>query len=146
MMEIYELKEVTDEVIDAFERLFPQLTGLPVPSRPELEQMIASEGCRIFMARVDGQIAGSASLGVYRTPSGLHTWIEDVVVDEAFRRRGIGRALTCTLIDAARGMGAHSLSLTSRPSREAANRLYQELGFVRWETNLYRYPLQAAEA
>ncbi len=141
MMEIYELVELTNETVAAFERLFPQLTSLPAPTREDLEQMISSENCRIFMARVDGKIAGAAALGCYRTPSGLHAWIEDVVVDEAYRRQGIGESLTLTLIETAQSMGAHSLSLTSRPAREAANRLYQQLGFVRWQTNLYRYPL-----
>lgn len=140
-MDIYLLSDVTDEVVEAFARLFPQLTSLPAPTCAELEEMIGSAGCRIFMARADGQIAGTATLACYRTPTGLHAWIEDVVVDEAFRRRGIGEALTRALIDEARRMGAHSLSLTSRPAREAANRLYQQLGFVRWETNLYHFPL-----
>ena len=140
-MEIYPLTEVTDEVVKAFERLFPQLTSLPAPTRSALEAMTASSTCRIFMARAEGQIAGTATLACYRTPTGLHAWIEDVVVDEAFRRQGIGEALTRALIDEARRVGADSLSLTSRPAREAANRLYQQLGFVRWETNLYHFPL-----
>ncbi len=140
-MEIYPLTEVTDEVVKAFERLFPQLTSLPAPTRSALEEMTASSTCRIFMARAEGQIAGTATLACYRTPTGLHAWIEDVVVDEAFRRQGIGEALTRALIDEARRVGADSLSLTSRPAREAANRLYQQLGFVRWETNLYHFPL-----
>lgn len=140
-MEIYPLTEVTDEVVKAFERLFPQLTSLPAPTRSALEEMTASPACRIFMARAEGQIAGTATLACYRTPTGLHAWIEDVVVDEAFRRQGIGEALTRALIDEARRVGADSLSLTSRPAREAANRLYQQLGFVRWETNLYHFPL-----
>ncbi len=141
MSAIYRLTEITAEVASAFERLFPQLTSQPAPTQQELEQMIASEGCYIFLASVDGKIVGAAALGSYHTPSGLHAWIEDVVVDEAYRRQGIGRALTVALIEEARALGAHSLSLTSRPARLAANRLYQDLGFVRWDTNLYRYPL-----
>jgi ribosomal protein S18 acetylase RimI-like enzyme len=120
----------------------PQLSSLPAPDREALEAMLASDSCRLFLARADdGQIAGSAALGFYRTPSGLHAWIEDVVVDREYRRRGIGEALTLTTIRAAREMGAHSLSLTSRPARQAANRLYLRLGFVQWETNLYRLPI-----
>lgn len=141
-MQIYELTHIDDEVVAAFARLMPQLTNLPTPAREDLEAMLASDACRIFMARAaDGQIAGSAALAVYRTPTGLHAWIEDVVVDSAHRRQSIGEALSIALIQAARGMGVNSLSLTSRPARAAANRLYQHLGFVRWETNLYRYPL-----
>ena len=140
-MKIYRLEVVTDEIVAAFQRLFPQLTDIPAPTCDELEQMAAADYCIIFMASVDGQIAGTATLGCYRTPTGLHTWIEDVVVDQIFRRQGVGEALTLKLIETAREMNAHSLCLTSRPSREAANRLYQQLGFIRWDTNLYRFPL-----
>ena len=141
MTQIYELTHVDDEVIAAFERLMPQLTAVTPPTREDLEDMISSDSCRLFMARAaDGHIAGSAALGLYRTPTGLHAWIEDVVVDRAYRRQGIGEALSRAVIEAAKEMKVHSLSLTSRPAREAANRLYQRLGFVRWETNLYRYP------
>ncbi|MEM5774172.1 MAG: GNAT family N-acetyltransferase, partial [Anaerolineaceae bacterium] len=81
-MDIYLLSDVTDEVVEAFARLFPQLTSLPAPTRAELEETITSPGCRLYMARADGQIAGTATLASYRTPTGLHAWIEDVVVDE----------------------------------------------------------------
>lgn len=141
MLKIFELVEITHEIVTVFEHLFPQLTNLPAPTWEELELMVTSPNSRIFLARIDGEIAGVAALGFYRTPSGLHAWIEDVVVDEAHRRQGIGEALTRTLIETARSLGAQSLSLTSRPAREAANRLYQQLGFVKWETNLYRFPL-----
>jgi len=141
MTQIYELSVVNDEVVAAFERLIPQLTAVTPPTREELAQMVSSDWCRLFMARAaDGQIAGSAALGLYRTPTGLHAWIEDVVVGSAYRRQGIGEALSCAAVEAAKGMGVHSLSLTSNPAREAANRLYQRLGFVRWETNIYRLP------
>ncbi len=141
-MQIYELTHIDDEVTDAFERLIPQLSQVPAPSRDELEKMLNSGTCRVFMARaVDGRLVGSAALGFYRTPTGLHAWIEDVIVDADYRGQGIGEALSLAAIHAAEGMGAHSLSLTSRPARKSANRLYQRLGFVRWETNLYRYPL-----
>ena len=145
-MQIYELTCIDEEVVAAFTRLMPQLSDLPAPTREDLETMLASDTCRLFMARADdGQIAGSAALAVYRTPSGLHAWIEDVVVDDAYRRQGVGEALSVAAIQAAMSMGVQSLSLTSRPAREAANRLYQRLGFIRWETNLYRYPLDEAD-
>jgi len=141
MTHIYELTVVDDEVVAAFARLMPQLTITTAPSRAELMEMVASDSCRLFMARAaDGHIAGCAALGLYRTPSGLHGWIEDVVVDEAYRRRGIGEALSKAVLQAAGEAGVHTLSLTSRPARKAANRLYQRLGFVRWKTNLYRFP------
>ena len=91
MTQVYELTIVDDEVVAAFERLIPQLTAVTPPTKEDLEQMVSSESCRLFMARAaDGQIAGSAALGLYRTPTGLHAWIEDVVVGHAYRRQGIG--------------------------------------------------------
>jgi ribosomal protein S18 acetylase RimI-like enzyme len=72
----------------------------------------------------------------------VRAWIEDVVVDESARGRGVGEALNREALDRARGLGAKTVDLTSRPSREAANRLYQRLGFEPRETNIYRYSLE----
>ncbi len=79
------------------------------------------------------------TLAVFRIPTGLRAWIEDVVVDEAARGRGVGAELTSAAIRLAGERGARTVDLTSRPSREAANRLYQRLGFVQRETNVYRF-------
>jgi ribosomal protein S18 acetylase RimI-like enzyme len=88
-----------------------------------------------------GEIAGTLTLVLFRTPTGSHAWIEDVVVDAAYRQRGIGTALIQAALEQAKRAGARKIDLTSRPSREAANRLYLQLGFTRRETNVYRYRL-----
>ena len=95
----------------------------------------------LFLAELDGAVVGSLTLAFYRIPTGLKAWIEDVVVDESARGHGVGEALNLAAIDEARARGAKNVSLTSRPSREAANRLYQRLGFEPYETNLYRFTL-----
>ena len=95
----------------------------------------------MFIARVDGVIVGSLTLVLYRIATGLKAWIEDVVVDEAARGHGVGEALNHAALDAARAHGAKAVSLTSRPSRAAANRLYQRIGFSPRDTNVYRYDL-----
>jgi GNAT superfamily N-acetyltransferase len=142
-LQIEILSKVDDEVVAAFQRLMPQLTPLPPPSRAELEEIVASETTQVFIARsAEGQIFATATLATYRTPTGLHAWIEDVVVDESQRGQGIGARISQEAIEHARCLGAVTLSLTSRPERVAANRLYQRLGFVRWHTNLYRYPME----
>jgi ribosomal protein S18 acetylase RimI-like enzyme len=87
----------------------------------------------------DGTIVGTLTLAIFRIPTGLRAWIEDVVVDERARGRGVGAALTNAAIRLASDQGARTVDLTSRPSREAANRLYQRLGFVARETNVYRF-------
>lgn len=133
---------VTDEVVDAFARLIPQLSSSnPPPSKKQLEDLVASEAATLFVARVDGRIVGSLTLATFRIPTGVRAWIEDVVVDEAARGHGVGEALNRAALDRARDVGAITVELTSRPSREAANRLYQRMGFVARDTNVYRYTL-----
>lgn len=134
--------EVTPELISAFEVLIPQLSSSnPPPSASELQEIVSSEASVLFIARVDGKIAGSLTLATFRIPTGLRAWIEDVVVDSSARGHGVGEALNRAAIKEARARGAVTVDLTSRPSREAANRLYQRLGFVQRETNVYRYSL-----
>jgi ribosomal protein S18 acetylase RimI-like enzyme len=144
LMQIELMSHVTDEIVAAFERLMPQLTPhSPPPSRADLLEMAGSGSTFVFLARGgDRRILGSATLATFRSPTGLHGWIEDVVVDREARRQGIGKALTEACLDHAREMGLGEVNLTSRSSRCYANQLYQAMGFIRRETNLYRYPLE----
>lgn len=103
--------------------------------------MVADDDTVLFVARVDGVVLGSLTLAFYRIPTGLKAWIEDVVVDAQARGRGVGELLNRAALDEARLRGAKDVSLTSRPSREAANRLYLRLGFAARTTNVYRYTL-----
>ena len=144
-MNITLMESVNDEVVEAFQRLMPQLTRhSPPPTREELVEMAQSNQCFVFLAREpggDGLIIGTATLGTFRTPTGLHGWIEDVVVDQDYRRQGIGKILTEACLEQARRLGLREVNLTSRSARCAANQLYQAMGFIRRETNLYRYPI-----
>jgi ribosomal protein S18 acetylase RimI-like enzyme len=134
---------VTDEVVVAFGRLIPQLSSSsPAPGPDELAAIVDDPSSVLYLARLDGRIVGSLTLALYQIPTGLKAWIEDVVVDQAARGKGIGEALNAAALDEARRRGAKDVSLTSRPAREAANRLYQRLGFRPYETNLYRYHLR----
>lgn len=131
---------VNDEVVDALARLIPQLSSSnPPPTRSQLEELVASDASTLFLARVDGRIVGSLTLATFRIPTGVRAWIEDVVVDETARGHGVGEALNRAALEHARSRGAITVELTSRPSRQAANRLYQRLGFVTRDTNVYRY-------
>jgi len=134
--------EVDDELLNAFDRLIPQLSrSNPAPDADTLRSIIESEASTILLAHDDetGQIVGSMTLAMFRIPTGLRAWIEDVVVDESARGKGVGYTLNEAALDLARRAGATTVDLTSRPSREAANRLYQRLGFVQRETNVYRF-------
>ncbi len=134
--------DVTDDVVSAFAGLIPQLSSSnPPPSAETLQAIAASEASHLLLAVEDGTIYGSLTLVVFGIPTGLRAWIEDVVVDDAARGKGVGAALNNHALDLARTLGATTVDLTSRPSREAANRLYQRLGFEARETNVYRYKL-----
>ena len=139
--------EVDDGLVEAFSRLIPQLSSSsPPPTAAELLSIIDNPNSVLFIAELDGEddvrsMVGSLTLAFYRIPTGLRAWIEDVVVDESARGLGVGEALNVAAIDESRQRGAKNVSLTSRSSREAANRLYQRLGFEPYETNLYRFGL-----
>lgn len=133
---------VDDELVNAFELLIPQLSrSNPPPSADELRAIIGSEASTLLIARDDqsGKIVGSMTLAMFLIPTGRRAWIEDVVVDGDARGKGVGRLLNERALEIAKEAGAKTVDLTSRPSREAANRLYKRLGFVERETNVYRF-------
>ena len=139
-VEVTEAVTADRELVDAWARLVPQLSSsAPPPGRDELEEITASPATVLFVARIDGRIVGSLTLVLFRIPTGMRAIIEDVVTDESARGQGVGTALTRAAVERAEAAGCRSVDLTSRPSREAANRLYQHLGFKRRETNVYRY-------
>ncbi len=145
-MDIEIVSEVTQELCEALQGLIPQLGAHKVPPTWEqLKALIESESSTLLVAREPdkrGPIAGILCLTVYRVPTGLRSIIEDVIVDESMRRRGIGEALMRRAIDLAREAGAEGVSLTSNPRREAANLLYQSMGFELRKTNPYFYKLK----
>ncbi|MGA1313124.1 MAG: GNAT family N-acetyltransferase, partial [Ilumatobacteraceae bacterium] len=117
---------VTAELLAAFHRLIPQLSSSSTPiSTDQLAEMIAAESTTIFVATKEQEIVGLLTLVIFRIPTGVRAWIEDVVVDESARGHGVGEALNRAALDDARIRGAKTVDLTSRPSRAAANRLYQ---------------------
>ena len=139
-IEIQEIAKVDDELVSAMTRLVPQLSNSnPPPDRSVLEEIVASDSSILIAAFIDGVIVGSLTLIIFSIPTGKRAWIEDVVVDENYRNIGIGEALNQEAINIARRLGAKTVDLTSRPSREAANRLYSRLGFVQRNTNIYRF-------
>ena len=138
---------VDEELVSAFRRLVPQLSSsAPAPTADQLREMIESPCTTVLLARAraGGDIVGSLTLAVFRIPTGVRAWIEDVVVDSSARGKGVGEALSRGALRLAVEKGARTVELTSRPSRAAANRLYRRLGFVERETSVYRYTLSPA--
>ena len=147
MIQIEEVTQVTDELMDAFKRLVPQLSSTnPAPTLAEVTQMVQSPATIVLIARdmdkPQGPIMGSLTLALFRIPTAMRAWIEDVVVDTGARGQGIGEALVRKALEVAAQSGAKTVDLTSRPSREAANRLYVRVGFEKRETNIYRYKIE----
>jgi ribosomal protein S18 acetylase RimI-like enzyme len=134
------LDKVTSEVAEAFAGLLPQLSSSAAPPGPDgLEAIAGSPATTVLIARSAGAITGTLTLVMFPLPTGLRAWIEDVVVDESARGQGIGEALTNEALRLAQAAGARTVDLTSRPSRVAAGRLYERLGFTIRDTRLYRF-------
>jgi ribosomal protein S18 acetylase RimI-like enzyme len=132
---------VDDDLVATVARILPLLSSSPAPSAEHLGAIVDGNDTELFVARLDGRIVGVLTLAMYKIPTGMRAWIEDVIVDESAARQGIGEALSRAAIDEARRRGAKDVRLTSRPKREAANRLYRRIGFDIYETNVYKYPL-----
>lgn len=141
MVRVEKTLEVSPELVKAAQELVPQLSNSAGPvTEEQLSQIVRSPATVLFCARDEEsqQIVGMLTLAWFRIPTGVRAWIEDVVVDRVARGQGAGEALTEAALEEARRVGARTVELTSRPSREAANRLYLRMGFEVRETNLYR--------
>ena len=143
---IDEAAAVSDELVAAVAGLVAQLSAsADPPQRARLGEIVASPASRLLLARDEhGQLVGMLTLVLFPIPTGIRAWIEDVVVEEHSRGGGIAAALTQEALRLAAAHGARTVELTSRPGREAANRLYAKLGFRRRDTNVYRYELPPA--
>ena len=141
------LHEVTNEVVEAFGRLLPQLSSSAPPlDASALRAIVSAPASTVLIARAGGAIVGTLTVVIFPIPTGTRAWIEDVVVDEAargqqFGGKRVGEALTSEAIDIARQAGARTIDLTTRPSRVAAGRLYERLGFEERDSRVYRYAM-----
>jgi ribosomal protein S18 acetylase RimI-like enzyme len=162
VLRVSAVHEATPEIVGALRRLLPQLSSSArPPSSLEVQEIVGSPATTVLVARDDelesqeeaapyagdgdahphGPVVGMLTLVAFRIPTGVRAWVEDVVVDSRARRRGVGEALVGAAVELAAAHGAHTVDLTSRPSRQDANRLYQRAGFELRETNVYRYRL-----
>jgi ribosomal protein S18 acetylase RimI-like enzyme len=135
---------VDADLVEAVTTLLPQLSRSASPPTREMLERIVRDDPRttLFVASDDERIVGMLTLVVFPIPTAIRAWIEDVVVDEASRGSGAGAALIEAAVVRAGEVGARTVDLTSRPDREAANRLYLRLGFEQRATNVYRRSLE----
>jgi ribosomal protein S18 acetylase RimI-like enzyme len=135
--------------MEAMARLVPELSeSATVPTIEQVQEIAASPCTTVLVARdrtPPRRIVGSLTLAIFRIPTGVRAWIEDVVVDSTVRSKGIGEALCREALTIAASRNAKTVELTSRSSRAAANRLYQRLGFKIRETNVYWYSTSPAD-
>ena len=139
MTRIVEIESYSAEYHEAMQRFLDQLTTHPMTLTESMfRQLVESANSHLFFLIKDEQIAGMLTVGIYYSPTGGKAWIEDVVVDEAFRGQGLSKLLVAHAIEFTKSQQIPSLMLTSNPKRIAANKLYQKMGFERKETNVYR--------
>ena len=142
MTNIIKINTYSQEYHEAMQRFLDQLTTNPMTlTEAMFRQLLDSDNSHLFFLVKDEQIAGMLTVGIYHSPTGGKAWIEDVVVDEAFRGQGLSKLLVAHAIEFTKSQGIPSLMLTSNSKRIAANKLYQAMGFERKETNVYRMKL-----
>ena len=142
MVRIEVVEEATSEVHAALAHLLPQLNSeLPVPTMERLQALIADPSVTLLLAMDGDNVAGTSTLIVYTTPFWIKARLDEVVVDESARGKGVGAALVTACLDIARQKGAQVAELQSGVFREAANRLYPRMGFKLRESNVYRIAL-----
>ena len=144
---VTEVTAATPDVVEAIGALVPELSSsAPAPTEADIAEIAGSPATVLLVARDDrGAIVGSLTLVLFRAPTGPRAWIEDVVVTSSTRGQGIGAALVRHALERATAAGARTVDLTSRPSRQAANRLYVRLGFTQRQTNVYRWDSASPE-
>ncbi len=139
-MQIERVTHINETIISAFEKLIPELTKEKdrIPTKKDLQKVVSSENNYLFIATEGFEIFGTLTLVFYWVPSGVKTWIEDVIVDDSARGKGVATALMWHAINLAQKKGAEKVDLSSRPWREAANSMYLKMGFEKRDSNMYR--------
>jgi GNAT superfamily N-acetyltransferase len=134
--------EATPELERALASLLRQLNAaLAGPTHEQLKALMSDPASTLLLVVDGGSIVGTATVIVYTTPAWVKARIEDVVVDESVRGRGIGERLVKECIDFARKRGARIVELQSARRREVANRMYPRMGFQLRDSNVYRITL-----
>src|SRR2546427_5865957 len=140
-MRVEAVKEATPHLLAALARLLPQLNPkLQVPDLERLQRLIADPDVTLLVARDGDEIVGTTTVIVYTTPFWIKARLDEVVVDDSARGRGVGEALVKAALDVGREKGAQVAELPSGrgPARDAAHRLYDRLGFRIRESDVMR--------
>ncbi|MDG1139387.1 MAG: GNAT family N-acetyltransferase [Opitutales bacterium] len=140
MIDVFEVSAADEKTLGVINNLIPQLSqSATVINEVHLRKIVETGTTKLFLAQEKDIVLGMLTLVLFSIPTGTKAWVEDVVVDQSARGKGVGVTLMNHALGVAKNSGATSVDLTSRPSREAANQLYKKLGFVTRETNVYRF-------
>lgn len=139
-MIIERVTEIDEKTVKSFQYFIPELTNEKdrIPTKKDLENVVSSPNTYLLIAKEEDNIIGTLTLVFYWVPSGIKTWIEDVIVSDNARGKGVATALMWHALNLARENGAEKVDLSSRPWRNAANNLYLKMGFEERDTNMYR--------
>ena len=138
---IEELLTYSPQDLKDLDGLMQELSASSFCDKELLSAALGDANVHVYVIRDGGHIVATGTLCIKHTLEFAIADIESVVVSSCCRGRGYGRELILAMIDAAKGFQAHHIQLTSNPARVVANRLYQELGFVKYETNCYKMSL-----
>lgn len=138
-MKIIELKTYSPQYFEAIHQLCDQLTAGTYDLQEDyLQEIVEGDNCHLFLAVEGDEVLGMLSVCIYKAPTGYRAWVEDVVVMDTARGRGLGRTLMLHAVEFAQELGVDTLTLTSNPTRVAANKLYQSMELNQRETNVYQ--------
>lgn len=138
---VEELISFSPQDLSDLNALMQELSATSRCGEERLKAALSDANVHVFVIRVDGHIVATGTLCIKHTLEFTIADIESVVVSSRCRGRGYGKELMLAMVDAAKSLNVHHIQLTSNPARVAANRLYQSLGFERYETNCYKMML-----
>ena len=135
---VEELSSYTPQDLADLDALMHDLSATSFCNEELLNNALNGANVHLYVIRDEGHIVATGTLRIKHTLEFTIADIESVVVSSKCRGRGYGKVLMTAMVEAAKKMNVHHIQLTSNPARVAANRLYQELGFERYETNCYK--------
>lgn len=135
---VEKISSSTPQDLTDLDVLMHELSATSFCNEVLLNNALNDANVHVYVIRDEGHIVATGTLCIKHTLEFTIADIESVVVSSKCRGRGYGKELMAAMIEAAKKMNVHHIQLTSNPARVAANQLYQDLGFERYETNCYR--------
>lgn len=122
-----------EEVLPLLGQLWPDLELDPAASREVFGRVLEADDCCAMCAVAEGRVVGFCGFNVRHSlwQQGKLAYVDELVVEEGFRGRGIGAALLERAARKARELGCARIELDSAFHRAGAHRFYDGLGWER---------------